>query len=263
MKSSSHNTWQTSLLFLKPLQIQTLKRKKWGEPDMLCPPRLKKWGGHVPRVPHQIAPMASASVGRDSWLFGVVVAAGVFSACAGFVMSCNLLFYSVFDLFRTGFDLLSLTAVLTNSALCHWELKWNLWLAFCPTVVVLWCSNVDYVVSRLCGFFCCNPVPLVRWGSSRSCPFPTLDGWVTSSSWLITRTSWGCNDWRRPCWSGRRLSRHDFIYICTLHVGGSGSSGFVKDTTFSFPGLACSTDCGFAVGLNLWPFTSVWTACLK
>jgi len=45
MKSSSHKTWQTSLLFLKPLQIQNLKRKKWG---------------HVSRVPHQIAPMVGA-----------------------------------------------------------------------------------------------------------------------------------------------------------------------------------------------------------
>jgi len=33
------------------------KEKKVGVHDILCPPRLKKWGGHVPRVPHQIAPM--------------------------------------------------------------------------------------------------------------------------------------------------------------------------------------------------------------
>jgi len=25
-------------------------------------PRLKKWGGHVPRVPHQIAPMVEDSL---------------------------------------------------------------------------------------------------------------------------------------------------------------------------------------------------------
>ena len=25
-------------------------------------PRLKKWGGHVPRVPHQIAPMSRSNV---------------------------------------------------------------------------------------------------------------------------------------------------------------------------------------------------------
>jgi len=29
----------------------------WGRHGILCPPRLKKWVGHVPRVPHQIAPM--------------------------------------------------------------------------------------------------------------------------------------------------------------------------------------------------------------
>jgi len=32
-------------------------REKCGGHDMLCSPRLKKWRGHVPRVPHQIAPM--------------------------------------------------------------------------------------------------------------------------------------------------------------------------------------------------------------
>ena len=60
MKSYSYKTWQTPLLFLKSLQIQNLKRKKcWGH-GILCPPRLKKWGRHVPRVPHQIAPMRKA-----------------------------------------------------------------------------------------------------------------------------------------------------------------------------------------------------------
>jgi len=33
------------------------KEKKVGGHGILCPSRLKKWGGHVPRVPHQIAPM--------------------------------------------------------------------------------------------------------------------------------------------------------------------------------------------------------------
>ena len=55
LKSSLHKTWQTLLLFLKPLQIQTLKRKKWG--DMAYYNPTWKSGGHVPRVPHQIAPM--------------------------------------------------------------------------------------------------------------------------------------------------------------------------------------------------------------
>jgi len=27
-------------------------------------PKRKKWGGHVPRVPHQIAPMVSANILR-------------------------------------------------------------------------------------------------------------------------------------------------------------------------------------------------------
>ena len=54
MKNSSHEMWQTSLLFLKPLQIQNLKRKKWGEHGILCPPIWKRGGT---RVSHQVAPM--------------------------------------------------------------------------------------------------------------------------------------------------------------------------------------------------------------
>jgi len=33
------------------------KEKKVGGHGILYPPHLNKWGGHVPRVPHQIAPM--------------------------------------------------------------------------------------------------------------------------------------------------------------------------------------------------------------
>jgi len=39
------------------------KEKKWGGRGILCPPRLKKCGGHVPRVPHQIAPMVMHDTG--------------------------------------------------------------------------------------------------------------------------------------------------------------------------------------------------------
>jgi len=56
MKSSSHKTWQISPLFLKPLQIQNLKEKKWGDMAYYIPPP-EKVGEHVPRVPHQIAPI--------------------------------------------------------------------------------------------------------------------------------------------------------------------------------------------------------------
>ena len=55
-KSSSRKTWQASLSFLKPLYIQHLKRKKWGDMAYYIPPP-EKVGGHVPCVPHQIAPM--------------------------------------------------------------------------------------------------------------------------------------------------------------------------------------------------------------
>ena len=55
LKSSLHKTWQTLLLFLKLLQKQTLMRKMWG--DMAYYNPTWKSGGHVTRVPHQIAPM--------------------------------------------------------------------------------------------------------------------------------------------------------------------------------------------------------------
>jgi len=38
MKSTSRKTWQTSLLFLEPLQIQNLKRKSGGAWHIVSPP---------------------------------------------------------------------------------------------------------------------------------------------------------------------------------------------------------------------------------
>jgi len=60
--STSHKTWQTSLLFLELLQIQNQKRKSGGTLHIMSPPP-EKVGGHVPRVPHQIAPMLATLLG--------------------------------------------------------------------------------------------------------------------------------------------------------------------------------------------------------
>jgi len=62
MISTSHKTWQTSLLFLELLQIQNLKRKSGGTSHIMSPPP-EKVGGHVPRVPHQIVPMLATLLG--------------------------------------------------------------------------------------------------------------------------------------------------------------------------------------------------------
>ena len=61
MKNSSHKTWQTSLSFLKTLQMQNLNRKKWGDMTYYVPPS-ETLEVHVPRVPHQLAPMGYCSV---------------------------------------------------------------------------------------------------------------------------------------------------------------------------------------------------------
>ena len=47
VKNSSHKTWQTSYLVLKPLQIQTL-REKSGETWHIMSPQSKKVGGTRP-----------------------------------------------------------------------------------------------------------------------------------------------------------------------------------------------------------------------
>jgi len=49
MKSSSQKTWQTSLLFLKHLQMQNLKRKKWGDTAYYVT-KSEKVGSLVPRA---------------------------------------------------------------------------------------------------------------------------------------------------------------------------------------------------------------------
>ena len=62
MKSTSPKMWQTS--FLELLQTQNQKRKSGGH-GILYPPT-KKRGGHVPRVPHQIAPMNLSTTYRKT-----------------------------------------------------------------------------------------------------------------------------------------------------------------------------------------------------
>jgi len=61
MISTSHKTWQTSLLFLELLQIQNLKRKSGGH-RILCPPHLKKFGVTSPVSPTKLRPC-----GRSQW----------------------------------------------------------------------------------------------------------------------------------------------------------------------------------------------------
>ena len=64
-ESTSRKTWQTSLLFLEPLQVQNLKRKSGGDMAYYVP-QIKKWRGHVPRVPHQIAPIPTSRMKRET-----------------------------------------------------------------------------------------------------------------------------------------------------------------------------------------------------
>jgi len=54
-KLFTRNVTNTTFI-LKSLQIQNLKRKKGGDMAYYVTPS-EKVGGHVPRVPHQIAPM--------------------------------------------------------------------------------------------------------------------------------------------------------------------------------------------------------------
>jgi len=56
MKSFSHKTLQTSPSFLKPLQTQNLKRKKWGDMAYYAPPVWKSGGDTSPVSPTTLRP---------------------------------------------------------------------------------------------------------------------------------------------------------------------------------------------------------------
>jgi len=58
VKIFSHKTWQTSFLFLKPLQVQNLRIKMWGTWNIISPPPEKSGETH-PRDPQIIVPMHS------------------------------------------------------------------------------------------------------------------------------------------------------------------------------------------------------------
>jgi len=64
LKSSLHKTWQTLLLFLKPLQIQTLKRKSWGTWDIISP-TWKSGGTRPPYSPPNCAHVTNHDFGPD------------------------------------------------------------------------------------------------------------------------------------------------------------------------------------------------------
>jgi len=85
MKSSSHKTWQTSLLFFKTFQMQNLKRKKWGGYGILCPPRLKKWGDTSP-----VSPTKLRSCPGTSNLCSVLAVSDSLELRFSFKMVCGL-----------------------------------------------------------------------------------------------------------------------------------------------------------------------------
>jgi len=55
MKSTSHKTWQTSLLFLELLRMQNLKRKNGGTSHIMSPPPEKVEGTRPPCPPPNCA----------------------------------------------------------------------------------------------------------------------------------------------------------------------------------------------------------------
>ena len=89
-----------SFLFLQPLQIQNLKRKMWGD-IVYYAPRMKKWGGHVPRVPYLIASMIVSA-------FGSSVKLTDRSECS----FCNYRLLQGFIFYRNLFDFLLRLVVL-------------------------------------------------------------------------------------------------------------------------------------------------------
>ena len=46
------------------LQGLACHSEKWGGQSICCPPLYKKWGGHVPPVPHLSTPLGSGQSGK-------------------------------------------------------------------------------------------------------------------------------------------------------------------------------------------------------
>jgi len=65
LKSSLHKMWQTLLLFLKPLQIHNLKRKKWGDMAYYIPATWKSGGTRPPCSPPNCAHVPNHDFGPD------------------------------------------------------------------------------------------------------------------------------------------------------------------------------------------------------
>jgi len=68
MISTSHKTWQTSLLFLELLQIQNLKRKSGGNIAYYVPPTWKSGGARPPCPPPNCARACNYYYERAVWI---------------------------------------------------------------------------------------------------------------------------------------------------------------------------------------------------
>ena len=116
-----------SFLFLQPLQIQNLKRRMWGGHSILCP-RLKKWGGHVPRVPYVIAPMIVGALGSSVKLADRRECSFCnYRLLQGFILYRNLFDFllRLFVLKRLGFQsqkygIPRCTSIIKFYAVCFW-----------------------------------------------------------------------------------------------------------------------------------------------
>jgi len=134
--------------------------------------------------------VASAGVWRGSWLFGVVVAAVVFSACARFLVSCTVLFWvwSISSWLWPLIPNLTFNSFSSRSLRIEVKLKTRFWS---NSLTRFW-SNSRCSVMFQCGLRCSQivcilflyPVSLDRWGSSRSW-LPRLLGMSISYVWWL------------------------------------------------------------------------------
>jgi len=74
MKNSSHKTWQTLYLVLKPLQIQTLREKSGGDMAYYVPPVQKSGGTRPPCPPpncaHVFDTLLYSQLGNKNYVAG-------------------------------------------------------------------------------------------------------------------------------------------------------------------------------------------------
>jgi len=167
VKSSLHKTWQTLLLFLKPLQIQNLKRKKWGYMAHYIPPAWKSRGDTSPVFPTKLRPC------NLSWLRSRLQ-----TTLAQIARIAPKWIYIVLNIFSPFTIIKQLALALKTELSWNFSLYWIYFLPFRTFEQLCACPGIFLCIEYI--FYI-----LEFWATCMHCPEKQRVTWIHSTDYIF------------------------------------------------------------------------------